>query len=94
MAVGLCEHNIAMSSNLATLNEHLSRRPEPVRDKLAGYIAEHLDDLEEEMHWMEEPDRLTDELKAELDRRIQDYERNPEAGVSWEELNERLARSR
>lgn len=37
---------------------------------------------------------ISDELAAELDRRLEAYEKNPEAGVTWEELNERLARSR
>ena len=29
---------------------------------------------------------LTEEQKAELDRRIADYEANPGIGVSWEEV--------
>ena len=79
------------SNNLATLNERLALRPEPLREKLAGYIAEHLDEIEDEMNW---DDELSPELKAELDRRLEAYERDPQAGVTWEELNERLANSR
>jgi putative addiction module component (TIGR02574 family) len=33
---------------------------------------------------------LTPELKAELDRRLADYEANPNAGCSWEEVKARL----
>lgn len=34
---------------------------------------------------------ISDELKNELDRRMKAYEKNPEAGVTWEELDNRLA---
>lgn len=37
---------------------------------------------------------ISDELKTELDRRTAAYEIDPDAGVAWEELDERLARSR
>ena len=33
---------------------------------------------------------LTDEQKAELDRRLADLEENPDAGVPWEEVRARL----
>lgn len=33
---------------------------------------------------------LTDEEKALLDKRLADYERNPEEGSSWEEVKARL----
>lgn len=35
---------------------------------------------------------LSDELKAELDRRLEAYEKDPTVGVSWDELDERLSR--
>ncbi len=35
--------------------------------------------------------KISDELKTELDRRLQAYESNPDAGVTWEELDSRLA---
>ena len=82
------------STNVTELNQRLLSKPEPVRETLARYIAEHLDEIEAEMHWAEDPNYLSPELKAELDRRIEAYEQDPEAGVSWEELNERLANSR
>ena len=33
---------------------------------------------------------LTDEMKAELDRRIEEMDRNPQSGVPWEVVKERL----
>ena len=37
---------------------------------------------------------ITDELRQELDRRLEAYEKDPDAGVPWDELEDRLARSR
>ncbi len=37
---------------------------------------------------------ISDELRAELDRRMKEYEKDPDAGVTWQELDERLAQSR
>ena len=82
------------STNVAQLNERLLSKPEPLREDLARYIAEHLDEIEEEMHWADDPNYLSAELKAELDSRLEAFERDPDAGVSWPELNERLAKSR
>lgn len=33
---------------------------------------------------------LDDELRAELDRRIEDLERNPDAGIPWEQVRAEL----
>lgn len=33
---------------------------------------------------------LTDEQKAELDRRLESYRANPSEGISWNELKEKL----
>lgn len=33
---------------------------------------------------------LTDTQRAELDRRLEDYQRNPDAGVAWESLRDSL----
>jgi len=33
---------------------------------------------------------LTEEMKAELDRRIEEMDRNPGAGVPWEEVKARV----
>lgn len=82
------------SPNVTTLTEHLLRRPEPVRENLARYITEHLDEIEKEMHWADDPAYISEELKKELERREKDYEKNPDAGVTWKELSERLLKSR
>ena len=34
------------------------------------------------------------ELKAELDRRLVEFEANPEAGLPWEEVRERIVQGR
>jgi len=33
---------------------------------------------------------LTEEMKAELDRRIEEMDRNPDSGVPWEEVKARV----
>jgi len=81
------------SSNLTTLNEQLSHRPEPIREKLAGYIADHLDAIEEEMN-QEDSFVMTPELRDELVSREAAARANPNEGVSWETLEERLLKSR
>ncbi len=37
---------------------------------------------------------LTDAQKKELDRRLDDYKRDPEAGIPWSELRARLLAQR
>ena len=37
---------------------------------------------------------VSDELKAELDRRLKEFETNPEAGLPWEEVRERILEGR
>ncbi|MBW8874004.1 MAG: addiction module protein [Acidobacteria bacterium] len=37
---------------------------------------------------------VSDELKAELDRRLAEFEANPEAGIPWEEVRERIVQGR
>jgi len=82
------------STNVATLNEHLLRRPEPIREDLALYITEHLEEIEEALRSSANSFELSDELKAEIDRRMESYDRNPHEGVSWDELRDRLLSSR
>jgi len=36
---------------------------------------------------------VTDEQRQELDRRLQAYAQNPEEGVSWDELKEKVRKS-
>ena len=33
---------------------------------------------------------VSEELRAELDRRLSEFEANPEAGVPWEEVRQRI----
>ena len=35
---------------------------------------------------------LSDDLKAELDRRLAEFEANPDAGSPWEEVRERIVK--
>jgi putative addiction module component (TIGR02574 family) len=37
---------------------------------------------------------LTDSERAELDRRLEEYEQRPDEGVSWDELKQRLLATR
>ncbi|HEV2854858.1 MAG TPA: addiction module protein [Thermoanaerobaculia bacterium] len=37
---------------------------------------------------------VSDELKVELDRRLADFEADPEAGTPWEEVRERIVQGR
>lgn len=82
------------STSVAQLNEQLLRKPEPLRESLARYITEHLDEIEDEMHLAEDPSRLSPELSEELERREARALANPDEGVSWEDLEERLIGSR
>jgi hypothetical protein len=82
------------ATNVTILNELLSRRPEVLRENLAGYIVEHLDEIEDEMQWAADPTYLSPELREELERREARAIANPDEGVSWEELQERLIGSR
>ena len=38
----------------------------------------------------EEPETISDELKAELERRLEDIRRNPEAGIPWEQVKREI----
>lgn len=37
---------------------------------------------------------VSDELQAELGRRLAEFEANPEAGIPWEEVRERVVQGR
>lgn len=38
----------------------------------------------------EEPETVSDELKAELERRLEDIRRNPESGIPWEQVKREI----
>ncbi|MGI8733972.1 MAG: addiction module protein, partial [Pyrinomonadaceae bacterium] len=40
--------------------------------------------------WLDDDDPLTDEEKTLLDARLAAYEKDPEAGSSWEEVESRI----
>jgi putative addiction module component (TIGR02574 family) len=63
-----------------------------MREVLAHYISEHLDDIEEEMNWSDTPSYLSDELKDELLRREAAAIANPREGSSWDEVKDRILR--
>jgi putative addiction module component (TIGR02574 family) len=46
-------------------------------------------DVSERLADQSDSPELTDEMKAELDRRIEEMDRNPEAGVPWEAVRTR-----
>lgn len=59
-------------------------------------VAERIqlvEDIWDSIVEMPEAVPLTDEQKVELDRRLESYRANPE-GISWNELKEKLRRSR
>jgi putative addiction module component (TIGR02574 family) len=65
----------------------------PVADLLALPVAERLRLIE--LLWdsivdVTEAVSIPDELKAELDRRLADFEADPEAGSPWEEVRSRI----
>jgi putative addiction module component (TIGR02574 family) len=37
---------------------------------------------------------VSDDLKAELDRRLAEFEADPEAGIPWKEVRERIIQGR
>jgi len=40
--------------------------------------------------WMEDEEDLTEAQQRELDRRLEAYQQDPEAGLTWEELKEKI----
>ncbi len=59
----------------------------PVGDRIR-LVHEVWDRLEEEGHDLE----LSDEMKAELDRRVEEMRLHPELGVPWEEVKARITK--
>lgn len=57
----------------------------PIDDRIR-LVQDVWDRLVDQGH---EPE-LTEEMKAELDRRIEEMDRNPDSGVPWEEVKARV----
>lgn len=56
-------------------------------------VAERIqlvEDIWDSIAQMPEAVPLTDEQKAELDRRLESYRANPDEGISWDELKEKF----
>ena len=71
---------------MSVLLEQVLKLPRAERRKLADDIYDSLDASGDEVI-------LTPEQKAELERRLEDFERNPGGNYSWEEIEaEALAR--
>ncbi|CAN5310572.1 hypothetical protein BH20ACI2_BH20ACI2_07060 [soil metagenome] len=68
---------------MSALLEQALKLPISDRRKLADDIYDSIDPVKDEF-------RLTDEKKAELDRRIADARENPDKLIPWELVRERL----
>ena len=72
-------------------------KPVPVTDILELPVAERIRLVEiiwESIAAVPEAVSVSDELKAELDLRLADFEADPEAGIPWEEVHERIVQGR
>ena len=70
---------------MSILFEEALKLPVPERRKLADDIYESIDEAEYEF-------LLSDEQKAELDRRLADARENPDKLIPWEVVRERLSK--
>lgn len=68
---------------MSALLEQALKLPIPERRKLADDIYDSIDLVTDEFY-------LTDEQKAELDRRVADARENPDKLIPWEVVRERL----
>jgi putative addiction module component (TIGR02574 family) len=72
-------------------------KPLPVAEILELPVAERIRLVEliwDSVAAVPETVPVSDELKAEMDRRLSDFEANPEAGSPWEEVRERIVQGR
>lgn len=67
--------------HMNTLLEQALRLPVAERRKLADEIYDSIEAEDQHLH-------LTDEQKAELERRMEDYEKDPGGNLSWEEVRD------
>lgn len=64
-----------------------------ISDILQLSIAERIqlvEDIWDSIAVVPEAVPLTEEQKAELDRRLESYQANPDEGISWQELKDKL----
>ncbi|MEK7684656.1 MAG: addiction module protein [Verrucomicrobiota bacterium] len=68
-----------------------------IKDVLALSVAERIqlaEDIWDTIPTRAEAVPISDALREELDRRIEDHRRHPERGTDWEDLKRRLAKSK
>lgn len=68
---------------MSILLEQALRLPIPERRKLADDIYDSIDPVPREFF-------LTDDQKAELDRRMEEHRKHPETAVPWETVRDNL----
>jgi putative addiction module component (TIGR02574 family) len=66
-----------------TLLKQALRLPVAERRKLADEIYDSIEAEDQHLH-------LTDEQKAELDRRMEDFRKDPDSSIPWETVRENL----
>jgi len=72
-------------------------KPLPVTEILELPVTERIRLVEliwESIAAVPEAVPVSGELKAELDRRLAEFEADPEAGIPWEEVRERVVQGR
>jgi putative addiction module component (TIGR02574 family) len=69
---------------MSVLLEEALKLPVTERIQLANKLYESVEGM------IEQPFSLTDEQVAELERRMEDHRMNPESGIPWEVVRERL----
>lgn len=72
-------------------------KPLPVTEILELPITERIRLVEliwESIAAVPESVPVSDELRADLDRRLAEFEANPEAGIPWEEVRKRIVQGR
>jgi len=72
-------------------------RPLPVDEIVELPVAERLRLVEliwDSIAAVPEAVPVSDELKVELDQRLKEFEANPEAGLPWDEVRERIVQGR
>ena len=65
--------------------DELLKLPASERADIALALWESLTETEQEAEFV-----LTDELKAELDRRVAEHEADPDSAIPWEEVRKKL----
>lgn len=64
-----------------------------ISDILEMSVAERIqlvEDIWDSIAAVPEAIPLTDELRQELNRRLEDYAKNPDVGIPWDELNRKV----